>query len=203
MPGDILLGCEKSGSVHTAYFGRVYYWIEGLTVVSYHFDPNHRAIPKKTRYSPKGKKMTGGGYSRKSKRYRTAIRDRTFNLATDFGPRNPTGGREKTSRFRRKTFHAPIRAGAIAKDQLPQTSLKAQAVNCSEGLTISAMTLSRQKFLDARHYRARLCSGKSATSCSLLLITVDASAITLLISFSNRVLSRTQLVTQISSCLMR
>ena len=39
-------------------------------------------------YSPKGKQMTAGGYTRRSKRYRTAIRGRTFNLATDFGPRH-------------------------------------------------------------------------------------------------------------------
>ena len=32
--------------------------------------------------------MTAGGYSRRSKRYRTAIRGRTFNLASDFSPRN-------------------------------------------------------------------------------------------------------------------
>jgi hypothetical protein len=32
--------------------------------------------------------MTAGGYSQRSKRYRTAIRGRTFNLATDFGPWN-------------------------------------------------------------------------------------------------------------------
>jgi hypothetical protein len=74
--------------VHAAYFGRVYYWIEGLTVVSYHFDPNHRTIPQKTWYSPKGKKMTAGGYSQRSKRHRTPVRGKTFNLATDFGPRN-------------------------------------------------------------------------------------------------------------------
>jgi competence protein CoiA len=74
--------------IHAAYFGRVYYWTEGLSVVSYHFDPNHRTIPKKTWYSPKGRKMTVGGYSRRSKRYWTPVRGRTYNLATDFGPRN-------------------------------------------------------------------------------------------------------------------
>ena len=30
--------------------------------------------------------MTGGGYSKKLKRSRTAVRGRTFNLATDFAP---------------------------------------------------------------------------------------------------------------------
>jgi competence protein CoiA len=74
--------------IHAAYFGRVYYWIEGLTAVSYHFDPHFKSVPKKSWYSPKGKKMTGGGYSQRSTRYRTPVRGRTFNLATDFGPRN-------------------------------------------------------------------------------------------------------------------
>jgi hypothetical protein len=65
----------------------VYYWLEGLRVVSYHFDPQLKTVPKKTWYSEDGKKMTGGGYSQRSKRYRTPIRGRTFNLAVDFGPR--------------------------------------------------------------------------------------------------------------------
>jgi len=72
---------------HAAYFGHVYYWIKGLTVVSYHFDPNQKTVPKKSWFSEEGKKMAGGGYSRRSKRYRTPIRGRTFNLATDFAPR--------------------------------------------------------------------------------------------------------------------
>jgi competence protein CoiA len=74
--------------IHAAYFGRVYYWTEGLSIVSYHFDPHLKSVPQKTWYSPKGKKITAGGYTRRSKRYRTAIRGRTFNLATNFGPRS-------------------------------------------------------------------------------------------------------------------
>lgn len=74
--------------IHAAYFGRVYYWTEGLNIVSYHFDPHLKSVPQKSWYSPNGKKITAGGYTRSSKRYRTAIRGRTFNLATDFGPRN-------------------------------------------------------------------------------------------------------------------
>jgi competence protein CoiA len=73
--------------IHAAYFGRVYYWIEGLTVVSYHFDTNHRTVPKKSWHAENGKKMTAGGYSRRSKRYRTAVRGKTFNIATDFALR--------------------------------------------------------------------------------------------------------------------
>jgi len=74
--------------IHAAYFGRVYYWTHGLNVVSYHFDPSHRTIPKTMWYSENGKKMTAGGYSRRSKRYCTPVRGRTFHLVTDFGPRN-------------------------------------------------------------------------------------------------------------------
>jgi competence protein CoiA len=74
--------------IHTAYFGRVYYWLEGLKIVSYHFDPHLKSVPQTSWYSPNGKKITAGGYTRRSKRYRTAIRGKTFNLASDFGPRN-------------------------------------------------------------------------------------------------------------------
>jgi competence protein CoiA len=73
--------------IHAAYFGRVYYWIEGLKVVSYRFDPSFKTVPQKTWYSKRGDKVTAGGYSRRSKRYRTPIRGKTFNLATDFVPR--------------------------------------------------------------------------------------------------------------------
>lgn len=70
--------------VHAAYFGRVYYWLEGLTVVSYRFDPYFKTIPKTSWYSKTGKKMITGGYIRRSKRYRTPIRGGILNLVTDF-----------------------------------------------------------------------------------------------------------------------
>jgi competence protein CoiA len=73
--------------IHVAYFGQVYYWLEGLLVVSYHFDPHFKSVPKKTWYSADGKKMTGGGYSHRSKRYRTAVPGKTLNLVTDFAPK--------------------------------------------------------------------------------------------------------------------
>ena len=73
--------------IHAAYFGRVYYWTHDLQVVSYHFDPKHKTIPKKTWYSEDGKKVSAGGYSVRFKRHRKAIRGRTLNLARDFAPR--------------------------------------------------------------------------------------------------------------------
>jgi len=42
--------------IHAAYFGRVYYWVNGLTAVSYHFEPGLKSIPKTTSYSKTGKK---------------------------------------------------------------------------------------------------------------------------------------------------
>ena len=74
--------------LHAVYFGRVYYWVEGLTVVPYHFDPHFISVPMKAWYSADGEKMTAGGFSRRSKRYKTPVRGKTFDLATDFIPRD-------------------------------------------------------------------------------------------------------------------
>jgi competence protein CoiA len=73
--------------IHAAYFGRVYYWTGGLNVVSYQFEPSFKTIPQKSWYAKDGRKITGGGYSVRSKRFKAAIRGKTLNLATDFGPK--------------------------------------------------------------------------------------------------------------------
>jgi competence protein CoiA len=73
--------------IHAAYFGRVYYWIQGLQVVSYTFEPSLKSVPQKTWYAQNGRKITGGGYTRRLKRHRTAVRGATLNLTTDFGPK--------------------------------------------------------------------------------------------------------------------
>lgn len=73
--------------LHAAYFGRVYYWMEGLSVASYRFDPYVRRVPAKTWYSRDGKRMTGGGYNRQSERFRMPVQENVFNLATDFAPK--------------------------------------------------------------------------------------------------------------------
>jgi competence protein CoiA len=74
--------------IHTAYFGRVYYWIQGLEVVSYTFEPSLKTVPQKTWYASDGRKMTGGGYSRRLIRSRSPVRGPTLNLATDFEPKD-------------------------------------------------------------------------------------------------------------------
>jgi len=70
--------------IHAAYFGSVYYWIEGLTVVRYRFEPNFRSVRRRSWRARGGRRMTCGGYARRSKRYRTTVRCETLNLAVDF-----------------------------------------------------------------------------------------------------------------------
>jgi competence protein CoiA len=74
--------------IHATYFGRVYYWIEGLTVACYSFEPSLKSVPRKSWYSKKGKKTIAGGHSQRSKRYRTAVRGKTLSLAKDFIPKD-------------------------------------------------------------------------------------------------------------------
>jgi competence protein CoiA len=73
--------------IHATYFGRVYYWIQGLQVVSYTFEPSLRSVPKKTWFDQNGRRMAGGGYTRRLKHTRMAIRGATLNLVTDFVPK--------------------------------------------------------------------------------------------------------------------
>jgi len=73
--------------IHALYFGHAYYWTEGLKVVSYSFEPHLKTVPKRSWFTPDGRKMTAGGYSQRSKRHRTAVRGDTLNIATDFGPK--------------------------------------------------------------------------------------------------------------------
>lgn len=72
--------------IHAAYFGRVYYWTSGLSVVPYRFEESYSIVPRKSWYSKRGQKITAGGYARKSERYRRPVRGATLNLATDFVP---------------------------------------------------------------------------------------------------------------------
>jgi hypothetical protein len=55
-------------------------------VIAYTFEPALKSVPKTSWYSASGRKMTGGGYTRRLKRQRTAVRCETLNLVTDFGP---------------------------------------------------------------------------------------------------------------------
>jgi competence protein CoiA len=73
--------------IHACYFGRVYYWLQGLEVAEYTFDPSFQIVPKTTWYADGGRKMSAGGYAARSVRFKTPVRGRTLNIARDFGPR--------------------------------------------------------------------------------------------------------------------
>lgn len=70
--------------VHATYFGRIYYWLKGLSVVSYNFAPHYTHVPENYWYGEGGEEMSAGGFDRISKRYRTPVRGKTLNLLTDF-----------------------------------------------------------------------------------------------------------------------
>jgi competence protein CoiA len=74
--------------IHAAYFGRAYYWVSGLSVVTYRFNPHYRHIPQTSWYSPSGKKLTVGGHVFRSKHQRTPVRGKTLHLVRDFIPRH-------------------------------------------------------------------------------------------------------------------
>ena len=61
--------------LHATYFGRVYYWLEGLSVIPIHYS-EYLLWVEETDY--------GGGYNRKSKRYRTPECGSILNILNDF-----------------------------------------------------------------------------------------------------------------------
>jgi len=73
--------------IHAAYFGRVYYWVGGTLVVPYHFEPFHLRVKESEWNGRGGKKLSAGGYSRRSMRYKTPVRGSTLDILRDFGPK--------------------------------------------------------------------------------------------------------------------
>lgn len=67
--------------IHATYFGRVYYWIEGLDLQGVHFEKYLLWVESYEDYE------TGnsyGGYYKESKRYKTPIFSKKLNLLKDF-----------------------------------------------------------------------------------------------------------------------
>lgn len=63
--------------VHAAYFGRVYYWVQGLEVIPYHLGECIEFVES-------------CGYKKLFKRFRVPHRGKTINLAENFVPRHRT-----------------------------------------------------------------------------------------------------------------
>ena len=70
--------------LHAAYFGRVYYWLSGTTVVPYHFEPAHVHVESRTWEDKWGRKHSIRGHSRRSRRWRRPLRGPTLDIVNDF-----------------------------------------------------------------------------------------------------------------------
>jgi competence protein CoiA len=85
--------------IHAAYYGRVYYWKGGLTVVPCHFGECYLWKKGSEWYSSEGKQQSAGFYWRKSKKFVVPILGPKMNLLQDFKDETRPG---------RKLDHFPI-----------------------------------------------------------------------------------------------
>lgn len=72
--------------VHATYFGRVYYWRNGLTVTPIHFGDNKTWVEESTWYEPGGYEMSAGGYFRTQKRTKVICPGNDVDIAKAFKP---------------------------------------------------------------------------------------------------------------------
>jgi competence protein CoiA len=70
--------------LHAAYFGRVYYWLEGLTILPVHFSHHYLDVEYREWYSEFGELQTAGGFSRLSRRWCRPHPGRRLRLTEDF-----------------------------------------------------------------------------------------------------------------------
>ncbi len=70
--------------VHAAYFGRIYFWQHGLTVLPVRFTESSVRVDKYRWKTKDGQLQTGGGYSRPSRRYRKLLMGKPLHLLRDF-----------------------------------------------------------------------------------------------------------------------
>lgn len=73
--------------LHAAYFGRIYYWLDGLSVIPIHFD--EYMIDVDEAYNSEGEEV--GGYSYRSKRWRTPVCLDEMSIIHDFYPSKRQG----------------------------------------------------------------------------------------------------------------
>ena len=71
---------------HAAYFGRVFYWIEGRTVLPVHYGAYSIDVESTSWFDSDGNENSGGGYSKVSSRYKTPSFGKVHNIAKDFEP---------------------------------------------------------------------------------------------------------------------
>jgi competence protein CoiA len=72
--------------LHSLYFGRVYYWVEGKVTKPIHFGKYDLSIPYSEWYETGGELASTGGYDKRSKRYRTPCAGDYAEFPKDFLP---------------------------------------------------------------------------------------------------------------------
>jgi len=81
---------------HYAYFGRVYYWSSGQTVIPYHLGEHMLHVPMSTWYESGGYENSAGGYDKPSRRWRTPLAGVPVLIGSHFRPKRRTASRSKT-----------------------------------------------------------------------------------------------------------
>ena len=71
---------------HAVYFGRVYYWINDLTVEPFYFSEYQLYVEESTWFESGGYEQSAGGYYKASKRYKTLAAGAKVDIATHFSP---------------------------------------------------------------------------------------------------------------------
>lgn len=72
---------------HATYFGRVYYWLEKLTVAPVHFMEYQTYVEPSSWYDSDGNECSGGGYYKTLKNSKTPKLGTYVNIDADFEPR--------------------------------------------------------------------------------------------------------------------
>jgi len=81
---------------HAAYFGQVFYWKQGLTVIPYRFDPYHLEVPELEWRDKAGRLQMSKAHHRRSKRYRRPVSGAPLHLVRDFAPLSRDSFQSKT-----------------------------------------------------------------------------------------------------------
>lgn len=81
---------------HVAYFGRVYYWMSGQTLLAVHFGDHSLEVKHSEWYSQGGEHHSVGGYSKRSKRYRTPKPGQLVEISKSFFAQDKSEFAQKT-----------------------------------------------------------------------------------------------------------
>lgn len=84
--------------LHATYFGRVYFWKQGLSVLPYHFHEHHSQVDERRWRDERGHSRKSRSYRRISKRYKMPVCGRMLHLVHDF----------------RKTTRLPWQGGTVS-----------------------------------------------------------------------------------------